>query len=158
MSEKVEFSYHQGIAPMMWVLFAISLIELVVVHFFVALKWPMIGRTLTTISALGAIWLVWWILSMKRLPHELCESVLTLRLGTMKILKVELGNVKRITSAWEQGALDKKGIINFAAIAHPNRCLELKDPIEKGKSRIFIRLDDAVEFDRALESQGFEIE
>lgn len=142
---------------MMWVLFALSLLELVVVHIFVALKWPVIGWTLTTISALGAIWLVWWILSLKRLPHELCDRVLTLRLGTMKTVTVALDNVSAISSAWEPGALDKKGNINLAAIAHPNRCLELKEPIEKGKTRVFFRLDDAAAFDALMKKEGFDV-
>ncbi len=143
---------------MMWVLFALSLIELVVVHLFVALNWPVIGWTLTIISALGAIWLVSWILSMKRLPHELVGDALTLRLGSMKSLTLPLANIAHVKTGWEQGALDQKGIINLAAIAHPNRCLELKDPIEKGKSRVFLRFDDAASFDAAMKDQGFEIE
>lgn len=157
MSETAEFPYHQGIAPMMWVLFALSLIELVVVHIFVALKWPVIGWTLTTLSAIGAIWLVLWIFSMKRLPHELSGDTLTLRFGSMKTLDVAVDNIAQITSTFEPGALEKKGIINLAGIAHPNRCLNLKQPTEKGKTQIYIRLDDVSEFDRALQSRGFEI-
>lgn len=157
MSEVTKFPYHQGIAPMMWVLFALSLLELVVVHIFVALKWPLIGWTLTTISALGAAWLVWWILSMKRLPHELRDGVLILRLGAMKTVKVALENVSDITSSWEPGAFERNGNLNFAAIAHPNRCLELKEPIKKGKTRVYIRLDDAAEFDVALAKHGFNL-
>lgn len=157
MSERTKFYYHQGLAPMMWAFFVLSLIELVVVHIFVTLKWPLIGWTLTTLSAIAAIWLVWWIFSLKRLPHVLESGVLSLRLGSMKQVDVELANIERITSSFEPGALQKHGNINLAAIAHPNRCLELKEPIEKGKMRVYIRLDDVVEFDRALQSQGFEI-
>lgn len=152
----MKFPYHQGVAPMMWVLFSLSLLELVVVHIFVALKWPMIGWTLTTLSAVGAIWLVWWILSMKRLPHELRDGVLILRLGAMKSIEVALNNVADITSSWEPGALERKCNINLAAIAHPNRCLELKSPIQNGKTHVFIRLDDATEFDAALANIGLE--
>jgi len=154
MSDVTKFPYHEGIAPMMWVLFVLSLLELVVVHLFVTLNWPVIGWTLTTISALGTIWLVWWILSMKRLPHELQDGVLILRLGAMKTVEVELDNVVGITSSWEPGALERKGNINFAAIAHPNRCLELKEPIKNGKKRVFIRLDDEAAFDAALTKHG----
>ena len=142
---------------MMWVLFVLSLIELVVVHIFVALKWPVIGWTLTILSALGAIWLAWWIVSMKGLPHELREDELVLRFGTLKTVEVSLGNVSAITSAFEPGALEKEGNINLAGIAHPNRCLELKEPVEKNKSRVFIRLDDPAAFDTEMRNRGFDI-
>ena len=115
---------------MMWVIFALSLIELIVVHLFVALKWPLIGWTLTILSALSAIWLVFWILSFKRLPHQLRGDELTLRFGSMKRVALELGNIACVKTDWEQGALNQKTIINLAGIAHPNRCLELKQPIE----------------------------
>lgn len=140
---------------MMWVLFALSLLELVVVHIFVALKWPVIGWTFTTISAFAVCWLVWWILSMKRLPHELRDGVLILRLGAMKTVEIALDNVADITSSWEPGAIERRGNINLAAIAHPNRCLELKKPTKKGKERVFIRLDDAGHFDAVLAQHGF---
>lgn len=143
---------------MMWALFALSLIELVVVHIFVALKWPVIGWTLTTISALGAIWLVWWIFSLKRLPHELRDGALTLRLGTLKSVEVALDNVSAIKSTWEQGAHDDKASLNLAAIAYPNRCLDLKEPIEKGKARVFIRCDDPASFDLVMRNHGFAID
>ena len=136
---------------MMWVIFALSLIELIVVHLFVALKWPLIGWTLTILSALSAIWLVFWILSFKRLPHQLRGDELTLRFGSMKRVALELGNIACVKTDWEQGALNQKTIINLAGIAHPNRCLELKQPIEKGKVRIFARFDDALSFDKAMQ-------
>lgn len=143
---------------MMWVLFVLSLIELVVVHLFVALKWPLIGWTLTTISAIGAVWLVRWILSFKRLPHELRNGVLSLRLGNLKNVEVALENVSGVKSSWEQGAHDDRASLNLAPIAHPNRCLDLKNPVDRGKTRVFIRCDDAASFDLAMRNHGFAVE
>lgn len=139
---------------MMWVFFALSLIELVVVHLFVALKWPVIGWTLTIVSALGAIWLVFWIRSFRTMPHRLEQDRLILHLGSLKTVSVELPNIARITRTFEQGALDKKGIINLAGIAYPNRCIELSEAMERGKTKVFIRLDDPAAFDAALEARG----
>lgn len=136
---------------MVWVLFVLSLIELVVVHFLVALKWPMIGWTLTIISALGAVWLVRWILSFKRLPHELGDEGLTLHLGSLMSVDLDFDNIASIQTSFEPGALEKKGKLNLAFIAHPNRCFELKQPIMKDKARVYVRFDDPAAFDAAFD-------
>ena len=158
MTRHEEFPYHQGVAPMMWVLFALSLLELVAVHFFVALKWPIVGWPLTILSALAALWLIWWILSFKRLPHVLDDGMLTLRLGAMKNIAVDLGNIGRITSTFEPGALEQKDKINLAAIAHPNRCLELKTAIKGNRHKLYIRLDDPAHFDREMKACGITVQ
>ncbi|MEM7664679.1 MAG: hypothetical protein AAF250_02380 [Pseudomonadota bacterium] len=139
---------------MMWVLFALSLVELAVVHFFVALKWPWIGWPLTIISAIAAIWLVVWIRSFQKLPHRLDDEGLLLRLGNLKSVRVGVADIARIARGWESGATNAKDAINLAGIAYPNRCVELVEPIEKGRRRVFIRLDHPDEFDTALTEAG----
>ena len=154
MSDTREFAYNQGVAPMMWVIFVLSLIELVVVHLFVALRWPVIGWTLTIISAIGAVWILFWIRSFRTRPHRLLDERLELNFGSLKRFELPLANIARVKRGWEQGALQKKGIINLAGIAYPNRCIELSEPMERGKSRIFVRLDDPADFDAALTERG----
>ena len=142
---------------MKWAIFFLSLIELAVVHIFVALKWPWIGWPLTIISAIGAVWLLVWIFSMKRTPHCLRDEQLVLRRGNMKTIVLELSNISNIRSSWEQGATDAKGTINLAGIAYPNRCFDLVAPIEKGKTQVFARFDDPQAFDDAVKLLGFEV-
>lgn len=154
MIERQEFHYNQGVAPMMWVLFALSLLELVTVHFFVAFKWPHIGWPLTIVSAIGVVWILLWIRSFKTRPHCLDDDVLVLNLGRLKSVRVEVANIARVTGAFEPGALDQKGIINLAGIAHPNRGIELIAPLPKDRRRIFIRVDQPEEFDRALKARN----
>ena len=153
-SAPIEFHYEKGVAPMMWVFFALSLIELVVVHLFVALKWPLIGWTLTTLSAIGAIWILVWIRSFRKRPHRLVGDDLSLSFGSLKNVEVKLPNIARVLRGWEQGALQKKNVINLAGIAYPNRCIELVESFGKNKSRVFIRLDAPDEFDEALGQAG----
>lgn len=157
MNSGQDFAYDRGIAPMMWVLFALSLIELLAVHFFVALKWPWIGWPLSILSALGALWILVWIRSLKSLPHNLSGDLLTLRLGNLNRVEVDLSNVERVTGGWEQGATNSKGIINLAGIAYPNRCVELKEPVRGNKRRVFIKLDEPEGFDSALSARGIAI-
>ncbi len=135
---------------MMWVMFALSLLELIAVHFFVAIKWPYVGWPLTIISAIGAIGILVWIRSFRKKPHRLADGQLTLNFGSLKSVTLDLANIARIKRGWEQGALEKKGHINLAGIAFPNRCIELVEPLEKGKTRVFVRLDDPGAFDDAL--------
>lgn len=158
MSGREEFHYNQGVAPMMWVLFALSIIELLAVHFFVALKWPYIGWPLTILSAIGALGILLWIRSFRLRPHVLEGDRLTLNFGNLKSVEIDLANIARVKRSLEPGALDQKGIINLAGIAYPNRAIELVEPLRRGRSRVFIRLDQPEAFDRALEQHAIAIE
>lgn len=148
------FGYHRGIAPMIWVMFGLTLFELIAVHFFVAIKWPHIGWPLTIVSAISAVWILFWIRSFRTKPHTLSGNMLTLNFGNLKSVGLELENIARVRRGWEQGALEKKGHINLAGIAFPNRCIELSHPLDKGRNRVFVRLDAPDEFDEALMQCG----
>ncbi len=139
---------------MMWVFFVISLIELFVVHLFVALKWPMIGWTLTTISAIGAIWLLFWIRSFRTRPHALNDGKIELNFGSLKKIALDFDQIERVSRGWESGAVQAKNAVNLAGLAYPNRCIELKEALEKGRERVFIRLDEPEGFDEALSERG----
>ncbi|MBD3728108.1 MAG: hypothetical protein IE933_00195 [Sphingomonadales bacterium] len=138
-------------------MFALSLVELFAVHFFIALRWPMIGWPLTILSAAAAVWMVFWIRSFRRLPHGLDRDGLTLRLGLLKGTRVDLAQIARVSRGWEQGAVKARDAINLAAISYPNRCIELAGPIRRGKSRIFIRLDEPEGFDSAMLEAGIPV-
>jgi hypothetical protein len=153
MSDRQEFHYNQGVAPMMWVLFALSLLELVTVHFFIAYTWPHIGWPLTIVSAFGAVWILLWIRSFKTRPHCLDNDVLVLNFGRLRSVRIEIANIAKVTASFEPGALDQKGIINLAGIAHPNRGIELIAPLPRDRCRIFIRVDQPEDFDRALKAR-----
>jgi hypothetical protein len=157
MSGREEFHYNQGVAPMMWVLFALSLVELMVVHFFVALKWPYVGWPLTILSAIGALGILFWIRSFKARPHTLEGDRLTLHFGSIKSVALDLANIAEVKRSLEPGALDQKGTLNLAGIAYPNRAIELKEPLARGRNRVFVRLDDPASFDRALEQRGIAV-
>ena len=155
---RTTFDYHRGVAPMMWVIFALTLIELIAVHLFVTLTWPWIGWPLTILSVIISVWMVFWIRSFPRLPHVLDADGLLLRLGRLKSVTVELSNIARVVRGWEDGATTAKNGINLAGIAYPNRCIELASPTGKGKSRVFVRLDAPDAFDAALGDAGIAIE
>ena len=143
---------------MMWVFFVLSIIELVVVHIFVALKWPYIGWPLTILSAIGAVWILFWIRSFRQRPHALEGNALQLNFGSLKSVNIDLANVARVRTSLEQGALEKKDAINLAGIAYPNRSIELNEPIEKGRTRVLVRVDEPMPFGAALEARGVQVD
>ena len=143
------FDYHRSIAPMMWAFAALAVIELVVVHLFVALRWPWIGWPLSIVSAAGVVWLVVFIASFKKRPHRLEDGVLHLHAGIRHHLTIPLENISRIAAEWEQGAIEAGDAINLALIAHPNPAIHLVEPLGKWR-KVFVRLDDPARFDAAL--------
>ena len=142
---------------MMWVMFALSLIELAAVHLLVALRWPLVGWPLTIISAIGALYILYWIHSFRRRPHELDGDQITLRLGALKSVTVPLESIKRVRTEWEQGVLQAKSAVNLAGIAFPNRCLELNRPVKHSKTQVYVRLDQPEPFDQALTTRGIPV-
>lgn len=142
---------------MMWAFCSLAVIELVVVHVLVALRWPAIGWPLTVLSAASIVWLVFWIGSFRRLPHELTGGTLILRLGSLKSVRIALADIQRITASWEPGATGASDAVNLAAIAHPNRLLELSRPMPKKRDRVFVRFDDPAAFDEAMRQRDIPV-
>lgn len=158
MNAPLEFPYYRGVAPMMWVLVALSVVEMLAVHLFVALKWPHIGWPLSVLSALGIVAILVWIRSFRRLPHRLEGSMLELRLGGLKTRRIALAQIERVARGWQVGAVDGRDAINLAGIAYPNRCIRLTEPLRRGRHLVFIRLDDPAAFDAAMQASGVAVD
>ena len=146
----VTFANHRGVTPMLWVFSALAVTEMVVVHLFVALKWPWIGWPLTILSALSVIWLIGWIRSWPRLLHRLENGTLTLHFGSLRSVAVPLADIAEVTPAVD--ALRDPGTRNLVPIAYPNRMIVLKSPApgRRGTMRYAIRVDDPGAFDAAM--------
>ena len=142
---------------MLWVFAALAVIELLVVHLFVSLKWPSAAWALTIVTGLSVLWLVRWITSFKRLPHSIDGNLLRLHFGSLKTLYIRLDQIAEVRSTWESGAHGARRAINLVPVAHPNRMLALDPPLpgKRGpKCQIFLRVDDPAAFDRALGAHG----
>jgi len=144
------FANHRGVVPMLWAFFSLALIETAAVHLFVALRWPSVGWPLTILSAATVVWILLWIVSWRRLPHELKDRVLSLHMGRLRTIAVPLDSIRAITPA-DSERLNAPGTRSLVPIAYPNRIVELSRPIGKrGTMRIAIRLDDPDAFDAAM--------
>ncbi|MCY7397865.1 MAG: hypothetical protein LH466_03370 [Sphingomonas bacterium] len=151
------FSGHRGIAPMLSVLAALAVIEMLVVHLFVSLKWPSVAWLLTIVSTASIIWLVRFITSFKRCPHTIDADHLRLRMGSLRTIDVPLMQVAQVRRQWESGAETNRDTANLVPIAYPNRLIDIHPPINgrRGPLRaIAIRLDEPAAFDAALSSRG----
>lgn len=142
---------------MMWVFVAIASVELVVVHFLVAMWRPWVALTLSVLSLAGILWLVAVIRSFRTLPVRIGDGRLVMRAGRLRSIETTLGNVAGLRGHWDAAALKERGILNLALIAYPNVVVDLREPIvtKRGSVRaIAHRLDDPHAFVAAIEALG----
>ncbi len=157
----VRFECHRGIQPMLWVFVALAAMELLVVHLFVALRWPATGWPLSIASALSIAWLVFWTNSFRTRPYELDANMLRLHFGSLRSLDLPLSNVASVRSSWARGEHKGREVANLVPVAYPNRLIELVEPIgwnRRSVCRAAIRLDDPPAFDSALRQRGIAVQ
>lgn len=145
---------------MLWAFATLAVAEMLLVHLFVTLRWPVVGWTLFGLSAVSILWLVHWIRSFRRHPHLLSGDELQLRTGSLRVLAVPLSAIERVSTHWESGEHKSRGAINVVPVAYPNRMIRLKAAIKTRKGecdRIALRVDDASTFDSAMERLGLSV-
>lgn len=149
------FANHRGVVPMLWVFSGLACIELVSVHFLLVHVWPRAAWPISLLTALSVLWLIGWIRSWARLPHELGDGALRLHCGSLRSVVIPLAQIALVRGL-KQGDLAKNGLCNLVPIAHPNRLIELIAPLAGRKAawRVAIRLDDPMAFDAALRDAG----
>jgi hypothetical protein len=154
------FPYHRTMAPLLWAFVALAVGEALLVHLFVALRWPTIGWPLLALSTASIVWLVRWILSFRRYPHVLCEHELQLRIGSLRHLAVPVSSIDSVCTSWPSGDHRGKGAINLVPVAYPNRMLRLNSAIRTRRGlcdRIALRVDDPASFDAAMAALGIAV-
>lgn len=153
------FANHRGVAPLLWAFFALACMEMLAMHLFVALKWPGVAWPLTAVTALSIVWLVRWIGSWPRLPHELRGDVLTLHMGSLRHYAVPVASIAGVRTAVSNDVLKAPGTVSLVPVAFPNRIVDLTAPLP-GRRRvqhIAIRLDDPAAFDAAMAGLGIAV-
>jgi len=146
------FSYHRAVAPMLWVLTALSGIELLVLHLLVSHWSPTAALLLSAVTLAGIVWLVVAIASMKRLPVVIGHDRLILRTGRFRRLDVSLADVAGLRREWNQALVKHRSTLNLALVAYPNVVVELRQarPGRRGIKRVAHRLDDPGAFEAGL--------
>ncbi|MFM5929553.1 MAG: hypothetical protein ACKOPQ_01450 [Novosphingobium sp.] len=138
--------------PMLWAFFGLAALEFCAVHLFVTLKWPSIGWPLTIVSGLSLIWLIGWIRSWPRMPHQLDEEELVLNLGSLRSIRIPTEAIVKWGAAPSLDDLAINGMRKFTVLAAPNRFVATDCPVPglgKGNAVAF-QLDDPALFDAAI--------
>lgn len=150
-----EHPYHRSLAPMMWVFAVLAGLELVIVHFLLALWDWRLALVVTLISLAGVVWLVRAIRSFRRLPVLVDGERLVLRAGHIAAVAVPVANVHAIRTSWESGEIKRRDALNLGLIAYPNVLVELAEPVLRRRRAIRVvahRFDDPATFIVALET------
>jgi hypothetical protein len=149
------FSYHRAVAPMLWVLVGLMIIEIGVVHLLLALWSRRAALILSLLSLATLVWFLRFIRSFKRCPIWIGPAELIWRIGHLRSLTVPLSQVAGLRSDWTLADLEAAGVFNGALIAHPNIVVALDPPVRMGRRTIHYlahRLDDPVGFRRMIEN------
>ena len=123
------FFYHRAVAPMLWVLLSLMLIETMVVHLLVALwnAWAALILSIMSLALVG-----WFILFLRSLK-----------------LTIPWPQVVGVRAEWTLAELRAAGLFNGGLIAHPNIVVELDPPVQTRRRSIrFLahRLDEPSDF------------
>jgi hypothetical protein len=156
----LRFDYHRSVAPMMWVLVALSGIELLVVHFLLALWRPWVALVVSGLTLSGIVWLAGAVASFRRLPVLIEDQALVMRAGRLRAFRIPLGAVAGFREQWTAAELKARDVSNLALIAYPNIWVDLAEPVagRRGPIRaVAHRLDDPAAFRTALETARGEL-
>ena len=101
---------------MLWAFFALAMAEMLAVHLFVVLKWPGLAWPVTGLTALSLVWLIGWIRSWVRLPHELVDGQLHLHMGSLRHVAVPVAQVAAVLVAAGLVAAELVAVAHILAI------------------------------------------
>ncbi len=152
------FSCHRAIAPMLWVLVILSVIELTVTHAVIVLWFPRVALALSIVTVAGIGWLVFAIRSLKRLPCRVEPSRLVMRAGIFRGITIAGEDVAGLRAGgWTQSDVKAPATLNLAMVAFPNIFIDLRRPVKAGWRNVTAvahRLDDPAGFAAALHRLG----
>lgn len=153
-ADAARFPYHRSLAPLLWVLFGLSLVEMAVVHALLAVWWPKVAIALSIVSVAGMLWLVRLIRSFRRLPVLVADGVLTMRAGRLLSIAIPVAAISGLRGDWSAKTLKARGILNLGLLAYPNIVIDLTTTIMTTGLRarpvrvVAHRLDDPEAFRR----------
>ena len=147
------FTYTNSLGPIMWVMVALSGIELIVVHFLISFWSSAVAAILSILTLLTIVWLVRLILSFRRHPALVAPDGVTFSTGRMRSLFVPMSAIAAVRRDVRPEDVRSRSVADFALIEHPNVVVDLATTLERGKRTIRAathKLDDPAGFVRAL--------
>lgn len=148
------FAYDRGLAPLLWVFAFIMAAELLVTHLLVSALWSQTAALIFSALSLAAlVWTLLFIRSLKRRPVLVDADSVTMRVGSLKSVRVPAGSIAGLRTSWPREELKQRGVLNLALINYPNVMLDLDPPLPARKrplTAIAHRLDDPAGFMAAI--------
>ena len=156
MGVEQRFAYHRSVAPMLWVLVALSSIELVIVHILLSFWNRPVAIVLSVLTLVAIAWLVCAIASMRRLPIVLDDRQLLMRAGFIKSKAIDRAMIAGLRGSWSAASVKQRDVLNLALVAYPNVVVDLVAPLpgRRGIRAVAHRVDDLPAFARAIEALG----
>lgn len=150
-----EHPYHRSLAPMMWVFAVLAGLELVIVHFLLALWDWRVALVVTLVSLAGVIWLIRAIRSFRTLPVVIDGDRVLFRAGHIAAFETPAANIAAARTQWAGPEVKQRDVLNLGLIAYPNVLVELAEPVQRRRKAIRAvahRFDDPAAFIAALEA------
>lgn len=154
--EEKRFAYHRSVAPMLWLLVSVALVELAVTHALLSWWHPALALGLSLASGAGVLWLIFTIASMRTLPVLLDDERLLMRTGRLRSVTLDRRSIAGLRKSWTGEDIKDRRTLNLALIAYPNVVVDLVAPLpgRRGIMAVAHRLDDPAAFAAALQPLG----
>jgi len=159
------FSYHRqnAYAAILWTLFAVSAVELVVVHLLLRATAPAIATIVLALSIFGAVWLLGFVRAVILRPIYVTADAVAIRSGVQWSVDIPRRAIERVDIG--RVAAPPKRTVNYlraVPMGRPNVLIALREPMPArgayGTARtvntVSLVLDDPGAFQRALAPRG----
>lgn len=125
-----------------------------VTHLLVSALWSHVAAwILSALSVATLAWVILFIRSLKRLPVLVDGEGVTMRIGSLKSVRIPAGHLAGLRTAWPREELQRRGVLNLAMINYPNVMLDLDPPLpgrRRSLKAVAHRLDDPAAFAAAV--------
>ena len=152
------FAYHRYLAPMLWVLLTLQMIELSVVHLLVMLWSPTVAWVLLALSVWGVLWIVALFKSLRLRPVLLTDKGVRGRAGLLIDVLVPFDRIAAVRGPSDAAEVKAKTTLNAALLAWPDIVFDLHEPMrvsgplgrERLVDKVAFKLDDPAAFHEQL--------
>ncbi|WP_156841116.1 hypothetical protein [Novosphingobium aquimarinum] len=125
------FACHSQTAPMLWVLLVLQAIELSVTHLLISHWSERAAIVLSLLTAVGIVYLVGFIRSLRLLPILLTAEGLHIRTGLLMQRFVRYEDIAEVAAFPPSEAVNAADTLNMAVLAWPNMIVRLRQPLPR---------------------------
>jgi hypothetical protein len=151
----LSFPYYRSLAPTLGVLLGLAIAETLVLHVVAMAMWGWrVALVLALLDLSVVVMLIRLLRSMRRLPVMIEGRRVTLRLGTLRRIEIDVADIAGLREGFDAAAIKRRDVANLALAGWPNILIDLHRPIASRRGRtvsaIAHRLDDPGAFHAAL--------